>query len=282
VEQVLTMNSEDSSWLCAQKLAGGHILLGGEGGLSVKVALGKLVSIVKGLRVVKIDLNEEFGSLVVLCGKSSLAVRVYDLKDMTAIINMVARDPEGSAKDARNLVEKYTKLEGSKGCLDFKIVKPGDTPYVVMALKRSVMISHWAPAPFNKFMEVKEIPLPVAFAPGYLLEVVMAADRIQKCVVSSKDDTFILDFETERCDQLLFAGEKRATRSFVQTKDNQFFASLDGFGVFTSLAGECNPSSKIPFEGTTILLGQCFPLSNRSFLPLLDSSNLPISLFLSL
>lgn len=87
----------------------------------MKIALGSLSPILKGLRFLKLDFIDEYGIVLALCGKSTLSVRVYQQKDIISIINLVARGPETKSKDIRHLMEKYLKLEGSKGCLDYKI-----------------------------------------------------------------------------------------------------------------------------------------------------------------
>ena len=119
VEEVLEV-PQDETFLCALKI-GGHILFGSEAGLFVKVALGSLSPVIKGLRFAKLDLIDEYGILIALCGRSGLSVRVYQSKDIISIINLVARGAEKNAKDTRHSMEKYLKLEGSKGCLDYKI-----------------------------------------------------------------------------------------------------------------------------------------------------------------
>jgi len=252
LEEVIELDFEDN-FVCAQKI-GGHILFGSESGLYVKEALGDLKPIFKGTKVLKMDLVEDMGVVIVLSGRTTPSVRVYETKDLLSVINLVSESSTANSRYLKNYLNKHTKLDGSKGCLDYKIYRMEESVFLVLVMKKSVIFFSWATHPFNKFMEVKEVAVSLSFTPGNFVEVLGWAEKIQKCIISSKEESLILDFESEECEPFLFNGEKKGTRSFLYYKDNQYIATIDGTTSIYSLNGASTDLMKIVWDTQPIFL----------------------------
>ena len=181
--------------LCIDVLTGGNVLIGNDKGLYHLNRSGQLVSIITGKRFQQLEVLPALGIVLALCGTKSPEVRMYSLTEITAVV----------ATGVRSKEMQLVKLKNSVGCSHFVTKKIGDAWFLVLSVKKKVILYLWDHYPHYKFLIVKDWSLKAKAIKTQIVERNGMVSQI--CVMQPKNfmmiDTTsgvksILDFQLDK------------------------------------------------------------------------------------
>ena len=180
---------------------------------------GKIVPI-SGRKYEQVDVVAEWGFIVSRSGKySELAgfegLFSSDVNHLLAAGTVSTHDIRGFEKLPKRqkfeIETKQTKIKKTKGCVSYSLSIVGSSVYLCVVMPHSIIIYKWAPQPFYKFMELKELPISGASS----IEVVEVQEhgRTEARVFVGQEGKFkILDMEEVQMEMMLMPNGVDANR----------------------------------------------------------------------
>ncbi|KAJ3083932.1 hypothetical protein HK102_000828 [Quaeritorhiza haematococci] len=145
---------------CAEFM-GDTLLLGTDDGLfafEINATDAKMVPL-SNRRYLQLDYLEDLGIIVSRSGKYDV-VATHDVSSLTKFRKRQKFETE----------TKLRKMKETKGCDFYSVARQHTSVYLCVAMPKSILISKWAPHPFNRFMKVKEVSIDTRISSMDLIE----------------------------------------------------------------------------------------------------------------